>query len=71
MLGGGPPGLAGLPLCCLVPHHHSAPVFTCAERVCNCYLAESLKGFNEMTYMKEVCELQKLNQYLVLKNQSK
>lgn len=48
--GGGGPGLAGRPLCCPVPRHHSAPVFMCAERVCNCYLAESLKGFNEMTY---------------------
>lgn len=62
---------AGRPRACLLPHHHSAPVFMCAEQVCNCYLIESLKGFNKMTYMKVFCELLKLNQYLVLKNQSK
>lgn len=50
MLGGGQPW-PGWPSPLL-------PVFTCAEQVCNCYLAESLKGFNEMTYVKEFCELQ-------------
>lgn len=43
----------------------------CTEQVCNCYLIELLKEFNKMTYMKAFCELLKLNQYLVLKNQSK
>lgn len=60
-----------LPRGCLLPHHHSAPVFTCAEQVRNRYLIESLKGFNKMTCMKASCELLKLNQYLVLKSQSK
>ena len=39
---------AGLPRGCLLPHHHSAPVFMCAEQVCNRCLIESLKGFNKM-----------------------